>query len=227
MKLLATLALASLAVIAAGLFIGPVALSVSEVFAALFGSGEPQAQAIVQEVRAPRVVMAWLVGAALGINGAALQGLLRNPLADAGVLGVSGFAALGAVLAFVSGAAALWPMAPPVGALALAFVAALAVTVLAAAARNAATLALIGVGLSSFAGGLIALALNLAPNPAALADLVNWTPAIKASSSQQVGDVSALAGMVSVQVRSESGNTRQFYRVKRVEAWDITPPASQ
>lgn len=175
MKLLATLALASLAVIAAGLFIGPVALSVSEVFAALFGSGEPQAQAIVQEVRAPRVVMAWLVGAALGITGAALQGLLRNPLADAGVLGVSGFAALGAVLAFVSGAAALWPMAPPVGALALAFVAALAVTVLAAAARNAATLALIGVGLSSFAGGLIALALNLAPNPAALADLVNWT----------------------------------------------------
>jgi len=174
-KLLASLALASLAIIVAGLFIGPVSLSVGEVIAALRGAGDAQAQTIVQEVRAPRVLMAWLVGAALGVTGAALQGLLRNPLADAGVLGVSGFAALGAVLAFVTGAAAAWPLAPPVGALTLAFVAAVVVTVLGAAARNAATLTLIGVGLSSFAGGLIALALNLAPNPAALADLVNWT----------------------------------------------------
>ena len=175
MKLTASLVLASLMIVTLGLFIGPVALGVDEVFGALVGAGEPQAIAIVQEVRAPRVIMAWLVGAALGITGAALQGLLRNPLADAGVLGVSGFATLGAVLAFVTGAAAAWPLAPPVGALALAIVAALTVTVLGAAARNAATLALIGVGLSSFAGGLIALALNLAPNPAALADLVNWT----------------------------------------------------
>jgi iron complex transport system permease protein len=97
--------------------------------------------------------------------------LLRNPLADSGVLGLSGFAALGAVVAFAFGATAFAPLA----ALVFALGAAIVVTALAAAARGPASLALIGVGLSSFAGGLIALALNLAPNPGALADLVNWT----------------------------------------------------
>lgn len=128
-------------------------------------------QAIVWEIRLPRALTAWCVGAALGLAGAALQGLLRNPLADSGVLGLSGFAALGAVLAFAFGVAALAPL----GALMFALVAALIVTALGWSSRGSATLALIGVGLSSFAGGLIALVLNLAPNPGALADLVNWT----------------------------------------------------
>jgi iron complex transport system permease protein len=128
-------------------------------------------QAIVWEIRLPRALTAWCVGAALGLAGAALQGLLRNPLADSGVLGLSGFAALGAVLAFAFGVAALAPL----GALMFALVAALIVTALGWSSRGPATLALIGVGLSSFAGGLIALVLNLAPNPGALADLVNWT----------------------------------------------------
>jgi iron complex transport system permease protein len=97
--------------------------------------------------------------------------MLRNPLADSGVLGLSGFAALGAVLSFAFGLNALAPAA----AVAFALGAALLVTSLAAAARGPASLVLIGVGLSSFAGGLIALTLNLAPNPGALADLVNWT----------------------------------------------------
>jgi iron complex transport system permease protein len=92
-------------------------------------------------------------------------------LADSGVLGLSGFAALGAVIAFAFGFASLAPFA----ALTLALVAAIVVTALGWAARGPASLALIGVGLSSFAGGMIALALNLAPNPGALADLVNWS----------------------------------------------------
>ncbi len=128
-------------------------------------------RAIVWEIRLPRALTAWLVGAALGLSGAALQGLLRNPLADAGVLGLSGFAALGAVIALAFGIAAF----APIGALVFAFAAASIVTALGWSARGPATLVLIGVGLSSFAGGLIALALNLAPNPGALADLVNWT----------------------------------------------------
>jgi iron complex transport system permease protein len=129
------------------------------------------AQTIIWEIRFPRALTAWLVGAALGLSGAALQGLLRNPLADSGVLGLSGFAALGAVLAFAFGLAAFAPL----GAVIFALAAAVLVTALAWAARGPATLALIGIGLSSFAGGLIALTLNLAPNPGALADLVNWT----------------------------------------------------
>src|SRR4029079_12744231 len=87
------------------------------------------------------------------------------------VLGLSGFAALGAVLAFAFGAAALAPIA----ALGFALVAAALVTALGWSNRGPASLVLIGVGLSSAAGGLIALALNLAPNPGALSDLVNWT----------------------------------------------------
>ncbi len=126
---------------------------------------------IVWEIRFPRALTAWLVGVALGLAGAALQGLLRNPLADAGVLGLSGFAALGAVIAFAFGFAAFAPLL----ALGFALLAAALVTALGWAARGPASLALIGIGLSSFAGGLIALALNLAPNPGALADLVNWT----------------------------------------------------
>jgi iron complex transport system permease protein len=126
---------------------------------------------IVWEIRLPRALTAWLVGAALGLSGAALQGLLRNPLADSGVLGLSGFAALGAVLALAFGVAALAPAA----ALVLALMAAVLVVALGWAARGPASLALIGVGLSSLAGGLIALVLNLAPNPGAIADLVNWT----------------------------------------------------
>lgn len=126
---------------------------------------------IVWEIRFPRALTAWIAGAALGLTGAALQGLLRNPLADAGVLGLSGFAALGAVVAFAFGFATY----APVMSVLFAFAAALVVTTLGWASRGPASLVLIGVGLSSFAGGLIALALNLAPNPGALADLVNWT----------------------------------------------------
>lgn len=157
------LALSALAVLAA-LWLGPVPLA--DPFAA-----DEATRTIVWEVRFPRALTAWIVGAALGLSGAALQGLLRNPLADSGVLGLSGFAALGAVIAFAFGSAAF----APVSAMLFALLAAVLVTALGWAARGPASLALIGVGLSSLAGGLIALALNLAPNPGALSDLVNWT----------------------------------------------------
>lgn len=159
------LALSGLTLVAA-LMLGPVPLP----FDAL-AQDDAATRTIVWEIRFPRALVAWLVGAALGLAGAALQGLLRNPLADSGVLGLSGFAALGAVIAFAFGFAAF----APAMALVFALLAAALVTMLGWAARGPASLALIGVGLSSFAGGLIALALNLAPNPGALSDLVNWT----------------------------------------------------
>jgi iron complex transport system permease protein len=162
------------------LSLGLIAISVLALFAALYlgpvplvhpFAGDNETRTIVWQIRFPRALTAWLVGAALGLSGAALQGLLRNPLADSGVLGLSGFAALGAVIAFAFGFAAF----APVASLIFALLAASLVTALGWANRGPASLVLIGVGLSSAAGGLIALALNLAPNPGALADLVNWT----------------------------------------------------
>ncbi len=158
------LAVLSFAALAAALWLGPTQLADPL-------ASDEITRVIVWDIRLPRSLTAWLAGAALGLTGAALQGLLRNPLADSGVLGLSGFAALGAVIAFAFGFAAF----APVMAVAFAFVAALLVVTLGWASRGPASLVLIGVGLSSFAGGLIALALNLAPNPGALADLVNWT----------------------------------------------------
>ena len=162
--LIAALVVISALALGAAIFLGPVPLA--HPFAA-----DAETRMIVWGIRFPRALAAWLVGAALGLAGAALQGLLRNPLADSGVLGLSGFAALGAVLAFAFGFAALAPIA----ALVFALAAAIVVTTLGWRSRGPASLVLIGVGLSSMAGGLIALALNLAPNPGALADLVNWT----------------------------------------------------
>jgi iron complex transport system permease protein len=158
------LAALSAVAVAASLWLGPVALT--HPFA-----NDPQTHAIVWDIRFPRALTAWIVGAALGLSGAALQGLLRNPLADSGVLGLSGFAAFGAVLAYALGLAAF----APVGAIAFALAAAALVAALGWSTRGPASLVLIGVGLSSLAGGLIALTLNLAPNPGSLADLVNWT----------------------------------------------------
>lgn len=165
-SLRASLALATLSIIALalGIWLGPVPLA--DPFAT-----DEATRTIVWDIRLPRALTAWLVGAALGLSGAALQGLLRNPLADSGVLGLSGFAALGAVIAFAFG----FSLFAPLAALAFALIAAIAVVTLGWSSRGPASLVLIGVGLSSFAGGLIALALNLAPNPGALADLVNWT----------------------------------------------------
>jgi iron complex transport system permease protein len=189
MRLLLVLAALGLAALLAALWLGPTPLA--DPFAS-----DAATRLIVWEVRFPRALTAWLVGAALGLSGAALQGLLRNPLADPGVLGLSGFAALGAVLAFALGLSALAPAAAIVFALG----AALLVVTLGWAARGPASLVLIGVGLSSLAGGLIALTLNLAPNPGALADLVNWTmgsvEARALSDALLVGAVSAFGAVL-------------------------------
>ena len=172
MRVCATLFAASLAAMAASLLIGPASMSPPAALAALFGDGP--ASIIVRDIRLPRALAAFVAGAALGASGAALQGLLRNPLADPGVLGVSSIAALGAVIAiyFNLAAAAYWltPLAAIIGA-----AGATALLYALGAGRLSATrLILVGVGLSSLAGAMIALVMNLAPNPFILSDLVNW-----------------------------------------------------
>jgi iron complex transport system permease protein len=93
--LFVALALAALA----GLALGPVRLAPADIWAALLGNGDANAIAIVQTLRLPRVALGVVIGAGLGMSGAALQSTLRNPLAEPYLLGVSGGAAVGAVIA--------------------------------------------------------------------------------------------------------------------------------
>lgn len=159
---------AAIAALAASLFIGPAPIDVSKAFV------EGPSAVILWEIRLPRALAAFIAGAALGASGAALQGLLRNPLADPGVLGVSSMAALGAIIAVYFNLAVFSALATPVAAILTALVAVALLFALGAGRISATRLILVGVGLSSFAGALIALVMNLAPNPFVLSDLVNW-----------------------------------------------------
>lgn len=172
--LLAGLAGGSILALLAAVLIGPGALGLGQTAAALFGGADEAVRVVVWEIRLPRALAAFLVGAALGASGALLQGLLRNPLADPGVLGVSASAALGAVIALHFNLALLSAFAVPVAAVVFALAATAILYVAGAARLSAVQLVLVGVGLSSFAGAVTALAMNLSPNPFSLADMVNW-----------------------------------------------------
>ncbi|MFZ4122348.1 MAG: FecCD family ABC transporter permease [Caulobacterales bacterium] len=141
---------------------------------ALLGQGDAATLLIVWEIRLPRAIAAFLVGGALGLSGAALQGLLRNPLADPGVLGVSATAALAATVTLYFGVAQAFIWAMPIAAVAGAMAATGLLAVTSIRMRSVVTLILIGVGLSSLAGALMALMMNFAPNPFSLSDMVNW-----------------------------------------------------
>ena len=137
--------------------------------------GDAEARALIlREIRLPRAILGTLVGAALGMAGAALQGFLRNPLAEPGIIGVSGGAALGAVLAIHLGLAQLFPVALPLAGLVGAAIATLLVVALAGEGTGPVPLMLAGVAISSLTSALIALALNLSSNPFAAAESVVW-----------------------------------------------------
>ncbi|MCK6412803.1 MAG: iron ABC transporter permease [Azonexus sp.] len=129
---------------------------------------------IVGEIRLPRTLLALAVGAALGLSGAALQGLLRNPLADPGLTGASQGAALGAAAVFYFG---LFPAAgeaaPALAGLLGAGLALLLMLALAASAQ-AATVIMAGLAVSTTTSALLAVVLNFAPNPFAMQELVFW-----------------------------------------------------
>ena len=140
-----------------------------------FGFGGPDlAAAILFEIRLPRVLLGLLVGGTLGLCGAALQGLLRNPLAEPGLLGVSSGAAFGAVLVFYFGLAAAQSLLLPLGAVA-GSLAALA-TLYALAGRRGDFLGIIlaGIAINAFAAALTSLALNFAPSPYAALEILFW-----------------------------------------------------
>ncbi len=171
--LIALLALVTLALGLMSLGIGTLGLD----YAGWLG-GEASATArltglVIAEIRLPRMLLGLLTGAILGLSGAVLQGLLRNPLAEPGLLGISGGASLGAVIAIYYGLAAATPLAAPLAGLVGAMAAGLAALLL---ARGGGTLALIlaGAAMSSLAGAGISLALNLAPNPYAAYEIMTW-----------------------------------------------------
>ena len=128
---------------------------------------------IIAELRLPRTVLAVMVGAALGLSGAAMQGYLRNPLADPGLFGVSSGAALGAVISLYFGyAAASWLL--PAFALTGAAVTMTLLALLVGRSGSVILFTLAGVILSSVAGSMTALAISLAPTPFATSQIVTW-----------------------------------------------------
>ena len=168
--LLLLLALAAALVVA--VLLGESAFTAAQ-FGQAFGDPSSGPAEVLWQVRAPRAATALMVGAALGLAGAVMQGLLRNPLADPGVLGVSATAALGAASAIVLGAAAQ-PGAVETAALVGAGLAGLLLVLFSARVRSPEALILFGVALSSFAGAATALIFNLSPSPIATAEVMSW-----------------------------------------------------
>ena len=164
--LLGALAAAAAIVFLLSLAIGPAGFSLDL-------RGEAGAL-IFREIRIPRAVLGLLIGGSLGLAGAALQGYLRNPLAEPSLVGVSGGAALGAVVAIHLGLSQAFALALPAGGLIGAAIAMLAVVALAGAHGGPVTLILAGLAVSSIATALISLALNLSQNPFASAEMVFW-----------------------------------------------------
>ena len=172
--LLPILSLLVAGLFAASLLIGPAGLSPVDSLMALIRGDRLAETLVMREIRLPRALLAVLVGAALGLAGAAMQGYLRNPLAEPGLIGVSGSAALGAVLALQTGFAGAYLFALPLSALAGAVVAVLLILMLAGARGGSITLILAGIAVSALAGALTSLVLNLSPNPFAASEIVFW-----------------------------------------------------
>jgi iron complex transport system permease protein len=156
-----------------GLLVGLAGLSML-VGPAGFGVPTRATSTILMEIRLPRTILAILVGGGLALSGAVLQGYLRNPLAEPGIIGIAGGAGLGAVVAIHSGASAVFAMALPVGGLAGAATAMLAVLLLAGSRGGGLSSILAGVAVASLASALISGVLSLSRNPFAAVEIIFW-----------------------------------------------------
>ena len=164
----------TLALFMGSVLVGPSTLSLPDVLGALLSDEQNATGMIVREIRLPRAILGMAIGATLGLSGAALQGFLRNPLAEPGLIGVSASAALGAVMTFYTGVAAWFALALPLGGMAGACIAVIIVQLLAGRGGGSLSLILAGIAVSSFAAALTSLALNLAPNPFAALEIMFW-----------------------------------------------------
>jgi iron complex transport system permease protein len=140
----------------------------------IFEGNQTLAALVLRELRFPRALLGGLVGFSLGMTGAAMHGLLRNALAEPGIIGVSGAASFGAVLTFYYGRAGAFSLALPLGGIAGVFAATFVLFVIAGRGARTMTLILAGITINSFTAALTALALNLSANPFALNEIVFW-----------------------------------------------------
>lgn len=161
-------------VFVASLMFGPARLSGIEALIALLGRDAGPAGLIMLEIRLPRALLGLLVGGILGLTGAALQGFLRNPLAEPGVTGVSGGASLAAVVALYSGFSESFLLALPLAGIFGGGIAALCLVLLAGRRADDITLILAGVALNALAAALTSLALNLSRDPQAALEITFW-----------------------------------------------------
>jgi len=173
---LVTLALLGLVVLLAlgSLGTGPVRMSPLTVLDALFGGGSDVQQTIVREIRLPRAILGLAIGAILGLSGAALQGLLRNPLASPSLFGAPQSAAFGAVLMIALGFADVRSWALPVAGITMAFVSVFVLLSIAGRSAGLLLLILAGLAISSLAGAATALVMNLSSNPFAALEIAFW-----------------------------------------------------
>src|SRR5215211_6044859 len=164
--LVATLAIASLA-------IGPAPLGPWQALRALLVD-DGAAGVIVREIRLPRILLALLIGWIFGLSGAALQGLLRNPLADPAVFGAPQAAALGAVVVLYFGLAGALSWALPLAAIGGALVSTILVVAVAGREATIVILVLAGLAVATVASAATSLAISLSPNPFAVTEIVFW-----------------------------------------------------
>ena len=178
-------ALLALALIAAlvSLSLGPVDISAGDVAWIVLsaigfetpGFGRTE-QLVIEQIRLPRIIVGASVGMALGVAGATMQGLFRNPMADPGIIGVSAGGAVGAVVAIAAGLTGLFFLALPLFAFAGAISAAFLVYGIAVAGGrfSMATLLLAGVAVNAFLGAVVSAIIILLPNNEALREILFW-----------------------------------------------------
>ena len=172
--LLLLMAAATVALFFAALHIGPANIDILLALGDSLDNSNTLAAMIFSEIRLPRALLAVIVGATLGLAGAAMQGLLRNPLAGPGLVGVSNCAALGAVIALYFGwGSVLWFAVPAAGMVGAA-ISVVLIFMIGGYKSNVMTLLLAGVAVNAVASSLISLTLNFAPNPYAMSEMVYW-----------------------------------------------------
>ena len=153
---------------------GPTFLPLETIVSSLYSEANTSTNIIIQDIRLPRTLLSIMIGAALGLSGAALQGYLRNPLAEPGIIGVSGCAALGSVIVFYSGLTGIISIALPLGGMVGAAISVLLLGLLAGYKSSVMTIILAGVAITSLAGSLTSLVLSIAPNPFATFEIFFW-----------------------------------------------------
>ena len=187
----AGLVLLVIGLMAASLLVGKITLGWN-----VLSEQDPITRIIFMELRLPRALLGALVGAALGLAGAAMQSYLRNPLAEPGTLGLSSMAALGAVLSIFFGIAGTHPWTLPLCGVAGGVAAMAALFVLAGRSASMLTLVLAGIILSALAVAGISLVLSLSTSPWAASEIIRWM--LGALTDRSLDDLTVAAPLIAI-----------------------------